>query len=781
MQFRRLFIRNFLSVGNTPVEIIFPETNGITLVTGVNLDTGSANDQLPLFAQDGNSNGSGKSLIIEALLFALYGKTLRKIKKDEHYINRKAEGDCIVELEFDNAKIIRKFTLNKKGKKKDGEVEFYLNGERQGSDASVTHTKELIQNYIQVTFDAMCNILVFGQHNILSFPEATEPEKREIVENLMNLREYNLYEEKAKKATKELESKIKLLAESHSVETAHFTKQSALKDEQAKKLSQYQSELDRDILSIQLKLDNLPDARSIQSEWTRYNKAEERRKEINDAINTLNAQKNAIIAEFNELTSKKAKESQDKQPLIVEYNNILSQQPILDKQKREKEESIIGPLLTDKEQINQEISTFKDSHNKAIREIVPKENWDALISSAEKLLNETKQSVNNLKNKKLVHDEICTECFGRVDINNCQGVLAKKEKELADRQDTYNKLLQDKKDDSEKIAERIAETTKNYELFKALFIDKLQRASDAILKAQQEIEDSYQNDCKNLKDSLQAVSARIDSFDELLAAKYKDKFSNLETQRNSLETEIVNYNDELRGLGTAVKPKMALDELATVLANAENEKRILAQKEKERLENPFTAIVASLNETCVEIDTRIKKIESDIKELEKLVLYYKFWVHGFGPEGIKSYVIGQIIPSLNEQIEYWMQFLYNGAISVVFDKYLDITITNNASQNEMIFGQGSGGERRRIDIAIMLAFRQVMKLSTGKDPNILYLDEIGENLDSQGILKLYNTIVDIAKHSRVFVITHHPDLLELLKNADKLKVIKEGGITRLAA
>ena len=83
--FEKLTIKNFLSVGETPVEIKFrPGMHGIT---GINKD------------QLDRRNGVGKSTIPDALFFALFGTTLRELKK-EFIINNITNKTCEVSLAF---------------------------------------------------------------------------------------------------------------------------------------------------------------------------------------------------------------------------------------------------------------------------------------------------------------------------------------------------------------------------------------------------------------------------------------------------------------------------------------------------------------------------------------------------------------------------------------------------------------------------------------------------------------------------------------------------------
>ena len=84
--FKKIKIANFMSVGNTPVEIEFKA--GVNVITGTNKDK---TDRL---------NGVGKSSIADAIFFAMYGNVLRPIKM-EAIKNDTTRGACNVELFLD--------------------------------------------------------------------------------------------------------------------------------------------------------------------------------------------------------------------------------------------------------------------------------------------------------------------------------------------------------------------------------------------------------------------------------------------------------------------------------------------------------------------------------------------------------------------------------------------------------------------------------------------------------------------------------------------------------
>ena len=87
LKIKNLTIKNFMSVGNVTQAIEF--NNDLTLVLGENLDLGA----------NGSRNGTGKTTIVNALSYALYGNALTKIKLG-NLINKTNEKGMLVSVEF---------------------------------------------------------------------------------------------------------------------------------------------------------------------------------------------------------------------------------------------------------------------------------------------------------------------------------------------------------------------------------------------------------------------------------------------------------------------------------------------------------------------------------------------------------------------------------------------------------------------------------------------------------------------------------------------------------
>jgi DNA repair exonuclease SbcCD ATPase subunit len=208
---------------------------------------------------------------------------------------------------------------------------------------------------------------------------------------------------------------------------------------------------------------------------------------------------------------------------------------------------------------------------------------------------------------------------------------------------------------------------------------------------------------------------------------------------------------------------------------------LLAEKNKAiEGDTPFKSIIESLQE---EQDARGSEIESKSVELEALernLPYYDFWQVGFGDSGIRKFVIDGIIPALNARIAHWLQFLIDGKISLEFDNSLEESIQRNPSDGDpFVYHAMSGGERRRLNLAVSQAFAHVMMLNSGTYPSLVFLDEVTTNIDQMGVVGVYNMIMELAKDRQVFVTTHDQNLLDMLDGCQLLTLEKRGGFTRL--
>ena len=142
--FEKVRWKNFLSTGNT-----FSEIN--LQLSRTNLIVGH--------------NGSGKSTILDALTFSLFGKPFRKISKSMH-INRVNEKDTLLEIEFSIGK--NKYTVVR-GIKPNKFI-IYLNGQPLDQDHTVAiQQKNLEQNILRMSYKSFTQVVILGSSTFVPF------------------------------------------------------------------------------------------------------------------------------------------------------------------------------------------------------------------------------------------------------------------------------------------------------------------------------------------------------------------------------------------------------------------------------------------------------------------------------------------------------------------------------------------------------------------------------------------------------------------------------------
>lgn len=169
--FNSLTIKNFLSVGDKPVTINFrPGLHGIT---GINRD------------QLDRRNGVGKSTIPDALHFALFGTTIRELKK-EFIINNITGKTCSVSLTFTILKGNEKQVYEIVRTLEPSKCILYLN-DRDITRDSIANTTEYICEIIQCTPEIFQNCVIMTVNNTVPFMAKKKAEKRKFIEGIFNL------------------------------------------------------------------------------------------------------------------------------------------------------------------------------------------------------------------------------------------------------------------------------------------------------------------------------------------------------------------------------------------------------------------------------------------------------------------------------------------------------------------------------------------------------------------------------------------------------------------
>lgn len=256
----------------------------------------------------------------------------------------------------------------------------------------------------------------------------------------------------------------------------------------------------------------------------------------------------------------------------------------------------------------------------------------------------------------------------------------------------------------------------------------------------------------------------------------------LEGRKTARDKEIQNLNL----LTSAMDEKRKIDkrgdktsEIMLIEKDIQHLSDKLLQAKNELSKDPYHQMIEMVKSENEQIQSKVNNYKIEMKELENKIPYYSFWVKAFGDEGIRAFVIEEIIPALNSRVNYWLQFLIDGKFELLFNNKLEETIKRIPEGKSLSYNCLSGGQHCRIDLAISQAFAHVMMVTAGTVPSVVCLDEIGANIDRAGIESIYKMICELSRHRQIIVVTHDPDLLDLLSGCDAIEVAMENGFTIL--
>lgn len=128
-------------------------------------------------------NGAGKSTILDALCFGLFGKPFRNIKKDQ-LVNSVNNKQCLIEVEFE---VGTKKYLVRRGIKP-GKFEIVVNGVMMDRMASVRDQQAYLeQTILKLSYHSFTQIVILGNASFVPFMQLRAQERREIIEDLLDI------------------------------------------------------------------------------------------------------------------------------------------------------------------------------------------------------------------------------------------------------------------------------------------------------------------------------------------------------------------------------------------------------------------------------------------------------------------------------------------------------------------------------------------------------------------------------------------------------------------
>ena len=445
INFKKLFIQNFLSIGSQPLEIDFH--NGMNVITGINRD------------ENDIANAAGKSSVSDAFYFALFGNTMRELSKLSFIVNRKVGKNCCVRLEADIETPSGKETYLIERKLAPQSLKLWKNG-TEVTKSTTAETNKYIEELFHADKDIFQNCVLMRANNSIPFMGRKKQEKKNFIETIFNLNIFSMMSRLLKEDMREIKSQYSLeknalglhesniasyrselgrLCELQEQYDARREKEAAVVNEKIKNERNRVDELQRSIVQIP---SNNNQSRSDL--LTILGNKEKSRQEMLKIKSQLSINEGILRRELSKLQSDtgicptcqreyseehKEKVNSEISELNIKLQDIVAKLSFLNNKLSEEENSI----ETVKESINkfdENVRLLRDIQskiNESLRiiglyeeqlkvkndnyDISGIENFKKLIESTEQTLSEVKKNVENLE-KELGKMNICEHILG---------------------------------------------------------------------------------------------------------------------------------------------------------------------------------------------------------------------------------------------------------------------------------------------------------------------------------------------------------------------------------
>ena len=357
----------------------------------------------------------------------------------------------------------------------------------------------------------------------------------------------------------------------------------------------------------------------------------------------------------------------------------------------------------------------------------------------------------------------------------------------------------------EKQIFELSEKIKNYQTFdNSDYSDKIKKLenikSEKNNQLQEEIKELAKNttEIKISRGNLSKIGTDSDECPVCLRGIDEHDSEHISDRKHQIVVEIGNCEKNVENVTVKInefkKQIDLVDKTINLLKNNINQNNLLMQQKT----NDIDKLKITTNQLLVEKKTLLdlenfkseeikntkdllEKLDSYEKELNDMMKQFKILESVkfvLSEEGVKSYVVRKILNLFNSKILYYLRELHSNAV-ITFDQYFEEEIKNERGKPTMYFNY-SGAERKAIDLAVMFAFTDMLKMQTNVYYNVQFYDELLDtSLDSAGVenvIKILNEFVDENSYG-IYIISHRKECSKLA-TGEVVYLEKNGGITK---
>lgn len=752
IRFKNIKISNFLSFGKK--ETSFDLDSGETILfKGDNQDTGTTGD---------SKNGTGKSSLFNAVMYALFGEGIEKLKQDE-FVNFTNGKKMYVQLTFEQDGHTYTITRGRKPTC----LELWKDNIDLTRDSN-KNTDETIQQIIGMNSIVFLNsyLLTNATDSFLSLKPA---EQRNFMEVVLSLDTLSQRAETLK--TLRSENKVNLQLAERDLEHAKRTfdeKQSAL-EESKRKRDEFEQQQNKAIQECDEEIQRFDEiikqeeeqVTTILEEIASYDRLIESLEEQQVRVNQEIRHRDSIIDEANKGI----------QTIQQREEEVSSQKQKLEHERKEKQVFIDSV----------DVDHLENMINKAQEVIGAKQAITDYNLDDENTYNEIERINNQIdklnEEKNHLQGGTCPYCEQRFVNQSAHQKIDEIDNQL---KEFNNQVLQ-----LENRRETIRSEINEYEKYVSDFVDTYGEPDDVKQQNQQQL-----NDVEKAVTRLENVQSSLDNLDSTVIVNiegesYKnvpdleklvdEKTSEKEkatTEKDKIQEDVLSHQGKREELNTQLSSftLQSQGDIEEIKREKEASVQKKEQAQKDIQNNPHEDYIHSLESNMVDPSEYEEKVSS----LQKEDKHYNYLIKMLSDSKsfIRKNIIEQYVPYLNKQLNSYLHTLDS---SHYIEIQSDLSVYIEYLTKPVSYFSMSRGERLRANLSASLAFRDLLGM-LGVKTNLLMVDEFFDSgLDRDGTMNTFKIVKDYTEN--VLLVSHRDDFDKLVDRT--VTIEKKNGFTRL--
>lgn len=720
MKIKKVKILNFMSFDKAELDL---DILGLSLILGKNEDS-----------KQFDSNGSGKSCLFDSIVWCLYGEILRNVPVDSLVRNGEKimEVSVVVDPEDGSSplSITRKRAF---GRRSELVVKDIVFNKEVFPSTNIIDLQHKLNDWYGLDFKTFTNSVYFGKGLSQFFMVADDKTRKDILESILQLSDFDTALSTVKDRHKNLENEnIRVLQERD-----YYTRKEKDTKEKLNKFIQDYNDY------------KLSSSQEIEK--------------FENMLVELENKKHTFDKDLSEITSNIENATNEFNSIKNNMKLVLDAELIKIQQKFKRSEIVLKDSFdTSKKQL---LDNFNSKNAVFIDKISVLETAQENIKNVREAL--IKKEAGKLKEIQLLESNIkkldnldltvpCPTCFSSLTEehnHSLRSIFLQNREEL---QAQLKAILSDKKDlevkDKELNAKIIevkgqqSDLQKEYNASNVEMLTEYQTSLSSLLSLKQkQIEEAKEK-------SDEAFLTERESFYNIIQELAKKK--------NILETEVKSIDSNISLINTS---------LGSILETLKNKQEQIDFFEKDLV-------------TCI---NKIEDFSKKSIKTEKELKMTAFWVEAFSQKGIRSFIFENALPQLTERANYYSSILTGGSIVIEIlptttvkttgaeKEKLNIIVTNSLGASD--YAGCSEGEKRRVDLCILLALQDLIASRGMKNWSTLIYDELFDTLDNTGISNIIDLFKTVASDKNIFIISHNSDLKSLFDSGIVVK--KQGGVS----